>query len=65
MVLWYTDKIDNPKLGYCMYLDLKEDKEYWYDYISEDLYLSYGAGNELHPVPFTEGNYVLMERTDG
>lgn len=61
MIIWYTDKIENKDLGYCLYLDLEEDKEYWYDYQLEDLCLSNEAG-ERRVVTYEQGTYKLYKR---
>lgn len=59
MVLWYTDKIENKELGYCLYLDSEEDKEYWLQ--NEELYLSEGAG-EVKLTLLEETTSVLTKR---
>tara|TARA_R110000851_G_C13024976_1_gene560547 strand:+ start:282 stop:1172 length:891 start_codon:yes stop_codon:yes gene_type:complete len=61
MIVWYTDKIESEELGYCLYLDLEEGLEYWYDCQSEKLYLSSEAG-ERRDLPYEDGTYRLYKR---
>ena len=65
MIIWYTDKIDNPDLGYCLYLDLRGDHEFWYDYHIEQLYYSSGAGEIRGDVITNETGVTLRKRSDG
>lgn len=64
MVLWYDDKISNYELGYTLYLDFKEDKEYWLDHEKWELYGSKEAGGIICAPPIKR-DYLLKERNYG
>lgn len=64
MIIWYDKVIGNSELGYTLYLDLKEDKEYWFDHKSGYLFPSKEAGDIIYPIPIMV-NYKLEVRCHG
>tara|TARA_R110000851_G_scaffold215341_1_gene368133 strand:- start:73 stop:267 length:195 start_codon:yes stop_codon:yes gene_type:complete len=64
MIIWYDRKIENSELGYTLYLDFKEDKEYWFDHNSQYLYPSECAG-EVRFADLAIIKFNIVERKDG
>lgn len=60
MIIWYTDKVENKDLGYCLYLDLANDNEFWYDYQTSLLHYSKDAGDSKLVLV---SNYTLKVRS--
>lgn len=65
MIIWYTDKIENKELGYCLYLDLIIDREFWYNYQTGTLYYSSGAGEVKKGLVGNETGVTLRKRNNG
>lgn len=63
MYIWYDEMIENIDLGYTLYLDLKEDKEYWYNHNTSQLFPCKEAGEVLYGVPIMS-NFTLKRRVE-